>query len=691
MSEHGGVIKSRKDFNNDSKGQAEYWEAEISSSEKRLRDFCAEGTKIDEKYKGGKRKGPADMVGKRSNFRLNLFHSNTITLMSMLYGNLPKIEVSRRYSDPNDDVGRVAAHIMERLLNNDVQDNSETYNSVLKAVLQDRLLPGLGVGRVRYEFDEGTDEESAPLEYFHWRDVCWGWARTWADIPWIAYRSYLNKDECTERFGAEVAEKLQYSTQMSTEKEELSGEEHKSAWQTAAIWEIWDKTTKKVCWWSPGYEYILESSKDFLKVRDFYPSPRFMVANQTTSVYIPTSDYHLAQDLYNELDVLQTRISIITQAVKVVGVYNQGAAELQRVFNEGTDNDLIPVDNWALFAEKGGIKGQIDWVPIKDVVEALGRLREVRDETIKLLQQVTGMSDIMRGELGGQYEGVGQSRMKVEWGSVRIQALQDEFATFASNLCQLKAEIIGIHYSAEKIAHLAHVESFQEADQEFVPAAIELLKQPRQARLQIVIRPESMAMVDYAQMKQERTEYLRALGDFLASATPLMEAEPGTTPFVLQLMQWGLAGFKGSKEIEGVVDRAIQTVTEALQEQDPNANPEADRQEQADALSHQNALELEEIKHQNAMEQITSKANADNQERQAELVADLRVIQEELNATLREIREKLAADLQKEAVSSQINVEQDQAGAVAEVEKDVAAAALEIEVDRQTADTGEAE
>ena len=212
------------------------------------------------------------------------------------------------------------------------------------------------------------------------------------------------------------------------------------------------------------------------------------------------------------------------------------------MFKEGTDNDLIPVDNWALFAEKGGIDGQIDWVPIKEISETLLRLRELRDEAIGLLQQVTGMSDIMRGELHGQYEGVGQSELKEKYGSVRIQALQDEFAQFASDLLQIKAEIIGKHFSPETIARFANInETF---DVELVPAAIQLIKNPPEAKLRVEIRPESLSMVDYAQLRQERTEYITAIGGFLTSAAPIVEQQPAAKPFLLELLKWGLAGFK---------------------------------------------------------------------------------------------------------------------------------------------------
>jgi hypothetical protein len=684
-------LETRKDFARNPRDQYAYWCTELKASGKLLEDFHNQGTKIIEKFKGGKKRGlPAEIKRATAGFRINLFHSNVITLQSMLYGNLPKVDVSRRFNDPNDDTGRVAAEIMERLLTNDIQDNGKEYNSVLRACLQDRLLPGLGCARVRYEVEtekvpqvdetgvtvevERVVREDAPIDYYHWRDVCYGWGRTFSELPWVAFRNYMTKDEFKARFPAADADKVELKVQSVTDEKDASQDsDEKGPWKRAEIWEIWDKIERKVVWVSIGYDDVLETKEDPLGLSGFFPNPPFLLANQTTSLYVPTADYVLAQDLYNEIDLLQTRISILTEAVKVVGVYDASAEEVQRMFNEGVDNELIPVEKWAMFSEKGGLDGQIDWVPIEAVVAALGKLRELRDETIGLLQQVTGMSDIMRGELGGQYEGVGQSQLKAKFGSVRVQAMQDEFATFASDLLQLKAETICRHFEPRTIVRMSNIDS--SFDVEAIPKAIELLKDYDLARLKVEIRPESVAMVDYAQLKQERTEYLTALATFMQSAQPLMDADPHAKPFLLQLLQWGLAGFKGSSEIEGVLDKAIQ----ASQKEAEEGAGKPDPAQQAERMKMAMAMKLEQTKHENNMKEIAVKAQADAQTLQAETQSDLAKVSAELRANLQEIAAKMSADIRAEAYQSQINAEQQAAAVQQEMEKEFMKTALKIE------------
>ena len=239
------------------------------------------------------------------------------------------------------------------------------------------------MARIRYDVttqDGQLIQESAPIDYVFWGDVLWSWARNFSDIRWVAFKNYLSKDEVTQRFGEDIAGQIAYKKQkVSADKDHDEDPDMNDAWMKAEIWEVWDKQEKQVCWLTlEGYDKLLDSAPDPLRLRNFFPIPPLFMANPTTSLYIPTPDYSLAQDLYNQVDILQERIAIISEAVKVVGVYDASADGVQRMLKEGTDNDLIPVDNWALFAEKGGIKGQVDWLPLIDIVNALDKLRELR-------------------------------------------------------------------------------------------------------------------------------------------------------------------------------------------------------------------------------------------------------------------------------------------------------------------------
>lgn len=705
-----GSIESRKDFEKTPTGQYRYWELELKASFKRTRKWHKQADSIQRRYVDDRASGNDDSKSAAAGgkFRLNVFHSNAKTVMDMLYGKIPRIDVSRTDTTGNDDVGRVAAEIMERVLRQDLQDHGDEHSSIFKAVLEDRVLAGLGTARVRYEIEttkggyetqtdstdaqatsEDTTEhlkgESAPFDYYYWADIAWGWGRQFCDLPWLGFRNYLTKDEVEARFGKEAADGLKYKQrEVAADEDGVRDPDMESSWQKAEIWEIWDKTKKKVVWVSLGWDKVLETKKDPLKLKSFFPAPPFFIANATNALYMPTPDYHLAQDLYNEIDILQTRISIITEAVKVVGVYDASSEGIKRMFSEGVENDMIPVDNWAMFAEKGGIQGQIDWLPLQDIVNALDKLRSLRDETIGLLQQVTGMSDVMRGQLDNQYEGVGQTQEKAKFASARMQALSEEFARFVTDLQQLKAEVICKHFSPQTIVKMANMEF--SPDREIVPAAVELLKDPSSAVLRVSIKSETMAMEDYAQLQQERAAYLNGLSTFLQAATPLIQQDPRSVPFLLQMLKWGMAGFKGSSDVEGILDQAIEAMSQPEQQKEPeksDADKQAEMQLKLEQLRQQGKQMDTQAKLQNEMQIREQDMQMDIQTRQAEHQMELQKQQMEIQKELTVIAAKMEADVQTELMTSQINAEQADRAIEGEIRKSLEQARIKVMGDLQ--------
>jgi hypothetical protein len=662
-----GAVSREKQFPNTAEGNYNRWNAELTYAKKQFDEFQKQGEEIALTFRD-KRKGET-----LSKTRLNLFHANVTVLTSTLYGRVPRVDVDRLWSDANDDTARVASEMAQRMLNLDIEESGDSYSVNMRAALSDRLMPGLACARVRYcceheevdiepEVDDiGTilvpgytetrlKDEWVEDHYVPWKDILWSPARYWAEVRWVAFRTYMDYDEVCERFNEDIAKNLSYTAKSPLDNNKSTDKE---VWSKAEIWEIWDKKAKKVYWFCFGFDKIIDVKDDPLGLEGFWPIPMPMTANITTSEFMPIGDYTIAQDLYREIDKLQERIQSLTAAAKVVGVYDKAAAkDLAQLLKPGTENKMIAVDNWAMFAEKGGLKGTMDFLPLEDVVNAIKILSEEQGKRVEQLYQITGMSDIMRGASDPRASAT-QDNLKAKFSSVRIQALQDEFARFATDVQKLKFEIIAKHFDPQTIIKASNVMFTDDA--QYAQAAVELIKNPEVSKWRIQIRSESLAMVDYAQIRQERSEYINALGLFLQSAAPISEKFPQAAPVLLELLKWGLAGFKGSNQIEGVLDQAIASIkqaqmqaagqppppdpkTQAIQAQAQadqtriQAQSQSDLQQiqakaQADALSHQQELarhQSELAQSQNDHQQEMARIVAQNQQKMSEMIADLK-------------------------------------------------------------------
>lgn len=618
----------------------ERWTAEFAPAKKLVEKWHRKTDKIIDRYIDERDHGAE--VGQLSK-RINLFHSNITTLQAMLYGNTPKVEVKRRFDDFEDDVARVAGVILQRILNTDVEESQDAYTGVLQACLEDRLLGGLGVARLRYTFEEEivefdgveypmvTDEAAEPV-YVYWKDVLWSPVRRFEDLRWVAFRVYMTKEEAEERFGEDKCKELSFNSKGPLATDEANSKEIPPD-KLAEIWEIWCKDDYKVYWFSESCPYLLDEQEDPLELRDFFPMPKWMLANVTNRKLLPQPDFVIAQDLYNAIDVYETRIQLLTSAVKAVGVYDKKSEGIKRMLNEAVENQLIPVDNWARFAESGGIRGQVDWMPLDDIVNTINVLTQKQAEKVNQLYEVTGLSDILRGSTNAR-ETLGAQQMKQQNASIRIQRLQDEFARFATEIMALKAEIISKHFEPQTIARQSNIEVTP--DSEIAPMAIQLIKDYEATLWKINIRPETLAMIDYNQMKVDRTEFMNALAMFLQSAAPVIESSPATTPMLLGMLKWTMAGFRGSNEIEGMLDRAIDALQQELQQRAENPEPDPEQQKAE--------MEMQKLqaKHQMEMESLQAK---------------FQIEQQKLQMEMQKIFAKLQAELQKEEGHNESNVQ----------------------------------
>jgi hypothetical protein len=621
------------------------WTAEMQAADRFFDDFHKQGRKVIERYVDDRKEDSTPWPTSR----LNLFHANITTLLALMYAKLPKVEADRRFADPNDDVARVAGEMATRCLQNDLNMPDCALAPVLKYSLFDRLVPGMGIARLTYGYEEdkenvvamedddpvyGKSDEWCDEIYVHWRDVRWSPARTYEELRWIAFRAYMSKDEFVERFGEDKATQVSFTSKGPAMLMEGASKAPVEIDRQAEVWEIWDKDAKKVVWWAQGATEMLDEKQD----------------------------------------QLETRIGLLTDSCKAVGVYAGDSEGVKNMLQEGIENQLIPVDNFAMWAERGGLKGMIEWFPVRDVAEVLGILTQQQTAWIQKLYQVTGMSDIMRGQATTGGTTATEQKIKAQFGSVRINALQEEFAGFASDLLNKKWQIIRRFYEPERIVKLSNI--LNTPDAQYVQKAIELIKNPDEFDMRVVIRSESMAAIDMDSLKTERNEFLQATAQFVGQATQVATTMPEVIPFLLQLLQFGLAGYKSSSEMEGVIDQAVGAVQQALQQkaqQPPQPSPEekklqgemqmAQMEFQQKAQSDQQSAQLDMQKQQFEMQIKREEFALEKQKMEMELVFK----QRELEMKEREMAMKLQMQqaqgqvkLQVEQQKGELQVEQAQ-------------------------------
>lgn len=653
------------------------WQTELDYSHKELKKFHNRGRRVVRRYLDDR-----DAVNANDKW-FNLFHANTKILRAALYAQLPQPTVKRKYLDYTDQVARVAANILQRVITPDADDPRDLFDATMRGVVFDRLVAGLGTAWLRIETETeerelslestvdtgetagevfpnmGFETGPAPdqqvgqqaqqpqpgqptvlkytaitaqhvvIDYVYWEDLAWSPCRTWEERRWVARRVYMQRDELVKRFGEKIGKAVPLNSRPKMLRSEMGPQitpEHQVV-AMAEVWEIWDRTTRKIVWFCRDYPQLLDEKEDFLQLIGFEPCPKPLLANVSTSNTVPRPDYYMTQDQYMELDTVNDRISRLIQACKVAGVYDSSASGIQRLLQEGTDNILIPVDNWALFAEKGGVKGQIDWLPLDQVLVALKGLYDSRESIKQQVYELTGISDIVRGATKAS-ETLGAQQLKAQFASVRIKDLQDEVAQFAASILRIKAELMVKHFDPDILMRMSNAEHFDQVDQQLVPAAISLLKSEEGFEWRIEVTSDQLAQADYAAQKQDRVELLTSVGQYMSQIQGAVQAAPQLVPLFVQMLKWAVAGFKGAREIEGFIDQQLDSMLKMMQEaqnqppQPPKPSP-AEMQAQADAELKQKEFQLNAAARQQEMQFKQQEHAFDMQSKQQQSQLDL--------------------------------------------------------------------
>lgn len=497
---------------------AKFWKDEIDLYERTTNKWMLRGRKILKRYKDVRTPREEAVT------RFNVLWSNVQTRLPALYARDPKPEVERRFKD-RDPVGRQVAEILERGLDYTIQ-HCNPFGRLIRQAILDYELPGRGTVWVRYvphfhkvdlepeqappsnaqglgdtdtddtrysaksaqtteevkeEGDELTNHaddeveeeelqyEETLIDYVYWEDFGHTWARTWDEVRACWRRVYLTRDEIKERFKLSTSE-LQ-AIPLDWSPKGLNDGKVDVKQKKAIVYEIWDKQEHEVCWIVKNYPKELDKKPDPLHLKDFFPCPPPLYANLAPDELIPTPNFIYYHDQALEIDELSTRITAIGKALKVAGIYDSSAPGLDRLFGEGIENQLIPVDGWMALKEKGGIEGVMQLIPLKEIAETLESLRNQRQTMIDDVYQITGLSDIIRG-LSEPEETATAQQIKGQFAVLRISDAQQEVQRFCRDVIRIMAQIIA-DYDIETLKKISGVKLLTAAEKAQLAQALQ--------------------------------------------------------------------------------------------------------------------------------------------------------------------------------------------------------------------------
>lgn len=591
----------------------------------------------------------------------NIVYSNVETTLPAIYNSTPVPDIRRRNGD-RDKVGKTVSDILERSLAFSV-DNYD-FDLVMQSAVFDGLLPGRGLARVRYVpyMDESGEQvvyEETACEYVPWRSFRRGPGRIWDEIPFIAFEHFLTR-ESLERLNPEIGPKVKLDCS-TIEREDEADPDKSDTQNRARVWEIWDKEKKEVVFIATGYaEKALLREKDPLQLPGFWPVPRPIQPIMTPGKLTPVAPYKAYRKLADELNEVSRRISKLVKQIRVRGGFYSEGQSLAQIMS-ADDGELVPLEGFGAFID-GGLDKAIMWWPIEPQVKALAQLYQQREIIKQTIYEVTGISDILRGQ-SERGETATAQNIKNQWGSQRVQRLQKEVQRFARDLFRMKAHIMAGRFGIDTLVQISGIKLYpaemiesakkqaqmaQQAQQPVPPEMKEIIDSPPREEVERLLRSEiersyridietdSTIRADMTRSQEQMNQFLQVSGAYMSAVGPAVQAGQMDPETAVSIYTAFSRTFKLGKQVEDALDRLSE---KARQPQPKKPDPE------------QQKLEVEKQKIQMQQQAEGQKLQMDQQRAQTEMAMNREKMQTEM--AMAQQKQAFDMELQREKMGQE--------------------------------------
>lgn len=470
----------------------------------------------------------------------NILHSNVETIVPAIYNSTPRPEIRPRHVTTDKDARRLAKYITdihEAAITALIDDNK--LDKEIEAGAQDAFMAGRDVVRLKYDADVDdfgmVTDEVVYFEVVSWQDFRMGPAKRWRDVPWVAYGHDVSEEE---------RENLENPDFPVDDKE-------KDAKKDCKVWEIWCRETRKVYFVVEDTMKVLNIIDDPLELDGFFPQGEPVQPITSTANMTPVCPYTIYKSLAEELDTATKRIRKIMKSLKVRGVI-AGDATVLDLLSESEDNELVPAPNLEQFAALGGLDKAISWFPADMAIAVLRELYMEREQTKQAIYEVTGISDIIRGQ-GAASETATAQNIKTQWGSLRVKKMQRMIERQVRDLFVLTAEVVSKHFSTATLQKMTGMQIPPMAEQQF--------RQWDQFRIDV--ESDSTIRADATQNRQEMGEFLQGTASFFQTMAPIAQQAPESVGPLAKMYAAFARQFNLGKEAEDALDEFIQMAQQA--------------------------------------------------------------------------------------------------------------------------------
>jgi hypothetical protein len=560
------------------------WLDRIRQSEKREEDWIKQAQQAEKAYLSDA--GTSVVGGKVYDF--NILHSNIETMLPAVFNSSPMPDIRERFrvgnETPEAAVSKEVAQVLERTIL--LQTDDAALVTEAEGLTQDALLAGRGVLRIKFEADEeiipgqpvidpmtgmpmiaedgmplmGPDDvrivnERVIYEAVSWRDYREGPAKRWKDVPWVAFRHCIPWEQVEDIRDPEIKAILA-GGDTTYDRPNGKADTH--------IWEIWCKDTRRVYMIVAGSGEVLSIQDDPMELSQFFPCVQPAQPVMATGTRTPVCPFTIWRPLAEELEKITRRINRITEGLKVRGLTIGSMEDLERLA-QADDNTLVVASGIEGFVSAGGnLDNAIAWWPIERAIQVLRELYSAREQTKAMIYEITGISDIIRGDSRASETATAQS-IKAQFASLRIMKLQNMIERACRDIFVLTAEVICTKFSIETLQQITGIP--------ITPPMAQML-QSSLNHYRIDVESDSTVRADLGRRRGEIAEFLQGTATYFSTMAPIVQQAPPLAGPIMNMYAAFARQFSLGRQAENALEQMVEMAQQAAQ-QPPPPDPRA--------------------------------------------------------------------------------------------------------------------
>ena len=478
----------------------------------------------------------------------NILWTNIQTLKPALFSAMPKPDVRNRFLN-NDPNAKMAGEILEKVLSYEMDRGK--FDSVMNGVMFDYLGPGRGCMRVRSipEIDKKEVEEQSPDgmmgieiqeeltsqkvmgDLVRWSRLILDPVACWEDVMWIAFEHQLPEDEFEQLFPEQKGKVAVVTHNLN----------HFEIEPRYEVYEIWDKRERMVYYMGSGPS-LLKVQPDPFEFENFFPIAEPLVSIKTNNTMVPVPEFTIYEPQAYELNMVSYRITDLVKACKFHGIYDSSQNNMEDLL-QSADSTLIP-DNGDNM-KKNGIKNILDFVDVSPCANVIKVLYQQRSEIKEIIGEITGISDIVRGEYPAAETATATS-VKAQYAGLRLRDRKEKINKYVVENLRMMAHLICKFYPIHQLEAIS--------GEEITPEINAILRDDILRNYKIDIETDSTVLANMEEDSAKRAQVITSIAQFFQSFAPLVQGGVVPLETAKALLMWGLGASKLPRSVTDSLD-----------------------------------------------------------------------------------------------------------------------------------------